>query len=112
MILYTLIYIYVTAYFVNLVVTGLSQRKAVMIISERWQEISTEIMAKLDRGVTVIHGQGGYTGKKQNILYSVIPFQELGRFKDLIRKVDPNAFVIITETMEVMGHRIGNQPHW
>jgi uncharacterized membrane-anchored protein YitT (DUF2179 family) len=112
MILYTLIYIYVSAYFVNLVVTGLSQRKAAMVISEKWQEISREIMAKLDRGVTVIHGEGGYSGKQQKILYSVIPFQELGRFKDLIRRVDPNAFVVITETMEVMGHRIGNQPHW
>jgi uncharacterized membrane-anchored protein YitT (DUF2179 family) len=112
MILYTLIYIYVSAYFVNLVVTGLSQRKAVMIISDQWHEISREIMAKLDRGVTVIHGEGGYSGKQQKILYSVIPFQELGRFKDLIRRVDSNAFVVITETMEVMGHRIGNQPHW
>ena len=112
MILYTLIYIYVSAYFVNLVVTGLSQRKGVMIISDQWQGISQEIMARLDRGVTVIHGQGGYSGKQQKILYSVISFQELGRFKDLIRKVDPNAFVVITDTMEVMGHRIGNQPHW
>ena len=112
MILYTLIYIYVSAYFVNLVISGLSQRKAVMIISNQWQEISREIMTKLDRGVTVIHGEGGYSGKQQKILYSVIPFQEIGRFKDLIRKIDPNAFVVITETMEVMGQRIGNQPHW
>jgi len=111
-VLYTLIYIYVSAYFVNLMVIGLSQRKAVMVISNRWQEISREIKTKMDRGVTVIHGHGGYSGKQQNILYSVIPFQELGRFKDLIRKVDSNAFVVISETLEVMGHRIGNQPHW
>jgi len=112
MILYTLIYIYVSTHFVNLVVTGLSMRKSVMIISDRWEEISAEIMNKMRRGVTVIHGHGGYTKKGQNILYSVIPFQELARFKDLIRKVDPKAFVVITETLEVMGHRIGNQPHW
>ncbi len=111
-VLYTLIYIYVSAYFVNLMVIGLSQRKAVMVISNRWQEISREIKTKMGRGVTVIHGHGGYSGKQQNILYSVIPFQELGRFKDLIRKVDSNAFVVISETLEVMGHRIGNQPHW
>jgi uncharacterized membrane-anchored protein YitT (DUF2179 family) len=112
MVLYTLIYIYVSAYFVNLVVNGLSQRKAVMVISDQWQEISRQITTKLDRGVTVIHGHGGYSGKRQSILYSVIPFQELGRFKDLIRKIDSNAFVVITETLEVMGHRVGNQPHW
>jgi uncharacterized membrane-anchored protein YitT (DUF2179 family) len=112
MILYTLIYIYVSTHFVNLVVTGLSMRKSVMIISDRWEEISAEIMNRMGRGVTVIHGHGGYTKKGQNILYSVIPFQELARFKDLIRKVDPKAFVVITETLEVMGHGIGNQPHW
>lgn len=112
MILYTLVFIYVNAYFVNLVVTGLSQRKSVMIISDLWPEISREIMDKLDRGVTVIHGEGGYSKKHQKILYSVISFQELGRLKDLVRTVDSNAFVVINDTLEVMGHGIGNQPHW
>ena len=112
MILYTLIYIYVTAHFVNLVVTGLSQRKSVMIISSHWEEISEAIMTRLDRGVTVVHGQGGYSKKEQKILYSVISFQELGRFKEVVRSIDPNAFVVINDTLEVMGYRIGNQPHW
>ena len=112
MILYTLIYIFVSAYFINLVVIGFSQRKAVMIISDQWQTISEEIMKTLDKSVTVLHGQGGYSGKQRKILYSVIPFQELSRFKELIRKIDPNAFVVITETLEVMGQKIGNQPHW
>ena len=112
MILYTLIYIYVSAYVVNLVVSGLNQRKAVMIVSDQWQVISAEIMEKMNRGVTVVHGEGGYSGKEQKILYSVIPFQELARFKELIRKIDPKAFVVITQTLEVMGQKIGNQPHW
>jgi len=112
MILYTLIYIYVSAYFMNLVVTGLSQRKSVMIISSQWPEISDAIMTKLDRGVTVIHGEGGYSKRQQKILYSIIPFQELSRFKEIVRNIDPNAFVVINNTLEVMGHRIGNQPHW
>ncbi|MEX1328374.1 MAG: YitT family protein [Desulfobacterales bacterium] len=71
-----------------------------------------EIMEKMGRGVTVVHGEGGYSGKEQKILYSVIPFQELARFKDLIRKIDPKAFVVINQTLEVMGQKIGNQPHW
>jgi uncharacterized membrane-anchored protein YitT (DUF2179 family) len=112
MVLYTLIYLYVTSHFVNLVVTGFSQRKAVMIISPKWHEISHEIMDHLQRGVTVVRGEGGYTGQELRILYSVIAFQELSRFKETIRKIDPEAFVVVTETMEVMGKRIGNQPHW
>ncbi len=110
--LYTLIYIFVSSYMVNLVVTGLSQRKAVYIISPQWEEISHEIMDKIQRGVTVIKGQGGYTGRDEQILYTVISFRELPQLKQLIRGVDPNAFVVVTDTLEVMGHGIGNQPHW
>jgi len=110
--LYTLVYIYVTSYILNLVVTGLSQRKAVFIISPRWQEISQEIFEKLNRGLTVIKGQGGYSGQQEQILYTVITFRELPRLKGIIRRLDPNAFVVVTETLEVMGQRIGNQPHW
>jgi uncharacterized membrane-anchored protein YitT (DUF2179 family) len=83
--LYTLIYLYVSSYVINLVVTGLSQRKAV---------------------------HGGYTGREVQILYAVVNFRELSRLKQVIRRVDPDAFVVVTDTLEVMGHSIGNQPHW
>jgi len=112
MILYTLIFMYVTSYGVNLVVTGLSQRKAIMIISPQWQAISNEIMERMQRGVTVVRGEGGYTGREYRILYSVVTFSELSRFKQMIKSIDPQAFVVITETLEVMGKGIGNQPHW
>jgi uncharacterized membrane-anchored protein YitT (DUF2179 family) len=111
-VLYTLIYFFINAYFVNLVVIGLSQRKAIMIISSRWKEISQQIMEKLQRGVTIVEGAGGFSGQRLHILYSVITLTELSRFKEIVRKTDPNAFVVVTETLEVMGKRIGNQPHW
>jgi uncharacterized membrane-anchored protein YitT (DUF2179 family) len=112
MALYTLIYLYISSYMVNLVVTGLSQRKAVYIISPQWKEISQDIMEELQRGVTILKGEGGFTGKDQHVLYTVITFRELSRLKGLIRRLDPDAFVVVSETLEVMGHRIGNQPHW
>ena len=110
--LYTLIFIFVSSYVVNLVVTGLSQRKAVFIISPQWEEISNEIMDKIQRGVTIIGGRGGYTGRDERILYTVITFRELSQLKQLIRGIDSDAFVVVTDTLEVIGHRIGNQPHW
>ena len=111
-VLYTLIYLFINSYFVNLVIIGLNQRKAVMVISPQWEKISQEIIDKLQRGVTIVQGEGGYSKQQLHILYSVITLTELSRFKELIRKIDPNAFVVITETLEVMGKRIGNQPHW
>lgn len=110
--LYTLIYIFVSSYMLNLVVTGLSQRKSVFIISPQWEGIAQGIREEIQRGYTLIRGQGGYTGKEEQILYTVITFRELPRLKALIRRVDPNAFMVAHDTLEVMGHRIGNQPHW
>jgi uncharacterized membrane-anchored protein YitT (DUF2179 family) len=111
-VLYALIYLFVTSQLVNMVVTGLNQRKAVMVMSPHWEEIAHDIMDTMQRGVTLVNGQGGYTGNEMKILYSVITFPELSRFKELVRQRDPNAFVVVTETLEVMGKGVGNQPHW
>jgi uncharacterized membrane-anchored protein YitT (DUF2179 family) len=110
--LYTLVYLYVSSAVLNIVVTGLSQRKAVFIISSHWQEILETVLHEIRRGVTIIQGQGGYTGKEEQILYTVISFQELPRLKEKVKQADPGAFVVVQNTLEVMGHRIGNQPHW
>ncbi|MDI6727206.1 MAG: YitT family protein, partial [Smithellaceae bacterium] len=110
--LYTLIYLYVSSQIINLVVNGLSQRKAIMIVSPAWKRISQRIMEEIHRGLTVIHGQGGYSEKEQEVLYTVVTLTELALLKQIVRQEDANAFVVITETAEVMGHRIGNQPHW
>ncbi len=112
MVMYTLIYLFASTHFMNMVIVGLSQRKSIMIISPKWKEISQEIMDRFQRGVTVVKGQGGYSGKEMHILYSIITFTELSRFKEIIRKYDPEAFVVVSETLEVMGKSIGNQPHW
>ena len=110
--LYTLIFIFVSAYIINLVVMGLSQRKAVMIISPQWEKISREIVDRVHRGLTIVEGKGGYSGQKVQIIYTVVAFQELPRLKRLIRSIDPDVFMVVSETLEVMGVRIGNQPHW
>ena len=110
--LYTLIFIFVSSYIINLVVMGLSQRKAVMIISPQWEKISREIVDRVHRGLTIVEGKGGYSGQKIRIIYTVVAFQELPRLKRLIRSIDPDVFMVVSETLEVMGVRIGNQPHW
>jgi len=110
--LYTLIFIFVSSYIINLVVMGLSQRKAVFIISPQWEKMAREIADRVHRGVTIIRGKGGYSGKDMQILYTIIAFQELPRLKQLVRDIDPDVFVVVSDTLEVMGIRIGNQPHW
>jgi uncharacterized membrane-anchored protein YitT (DUF2179 family) len=110
--LYTLIYIFVYSQITNIVLTGLSQRKALFIISPKWREISQEVLNKVGRGVTFIRGKGGYSDQDEQILYTVITLRELHLIKKILRQVDTNTFVVVHNTLEVMGHRIGNQPHW
>jgi uncharacterized membrane-anchored protein YitT (DUF2179 family) len=111
-VLYTLIYLYVSSQLVNVVLTGLSQRKAIFIVSSQWEAISRQILKEINRGLTVLHGEGGYSGSERRVLYTVVNFRELGLLKQIIKREDPAAFVVVADTREVMGYRIGNQPHW
>jgi len=110
--LYTLVFLFVSTQVLNVVLYGLSQRKAVQIISPRWEEIYRGIMETVQRGVTIIDARGGYTGHNIQMVFTVISHQELPRLKNLINDIDPQAFVVVSDTLEVMGRGIGNQPHW
>jgi len=110
--LYTLVYLYVNTQVLNLVVLGLSKRKAVFIISDEWERLSEEILRKNKRGVTIIEGIGGYRREHKQILYSIIAFQDLPVLKKMVSNIDPEAFVVVMDTLEVMGAQVGNQPHW
>ena len=110
--LYTLIYLYVVTKIMDLVVNGLSQRKAALIVSPFWEKISSRILTEVTRGVTIIHGEGAYSEGEKRILYTVVNFHEISLLKSIVKSEDPDAFVVISDTAEVMGHRIGNQGHW
>ncbi|WP_339137811.1 MAG: YitT family protein [Candidatus Electrothrix sp. GW3-4] len=111
-VLYTMIVVVVSSKMINLVVVGLSQRKAVFIISRQWESISQEILKDIRRGVTIIKGEGGYSHEEEKILYAVVQLREIGLLKRLVHTIDPDAFVVISDTQEVINYRIGNQPHW
>lgn len=111
-VLYTIIVFFISASFVNVVITGLSRRKSVMIISDYWEKIEREILKDINQGVTIIPGKGGYRQKDEKILYIVISIRHIGRIKKTILEIDPDAFIVINDTREVVNYRIGNQPHW
>lgn len=111
-VLYTLVVIFVSSRMIDLVVTGMSQRKSVLIISPQWQQISEEILKDIRRGVTIMKGEGGYSRQEEHILYTVVTLREISKLKRLINDIDDDAFVVFSDTLEVMNYRIGNQPHW
>lgn len=106
--LYTMVSIFVTGKVVDAVYTH-HEKLTLMIITEKGDEMRQHLLQNVYRGVTVFDGMGGYSKQKRNILMTVISRYELGEVKSLVSKVDPTAFVNITETVEVMG--LFHKPH-
>jgi uncharacterized membrane-anchored protein YitT (DUF2179 family) len=111
-VLYTLIFLHVNSRVINMVLTGLSQRKAAIVVSRHWYAIAKAIRAELDRNVTFLQGSPHGDHAERPVLYVVVTIRDVGRLKSLIHHIDPAAFVVVHETQEVMARRIGNQPHW
>jgi uncharacterized membrane-anchored protein YitT (DUF2179 family) len=101
--LYSIIYVYVSGSITDRILTGFNERRSVFIISEKSSEIAAEVLDKLHRGATFFKGEGAYTHAASNIVYCVVPLFELARLKDVISGIDPQAFIVINETMEVIG---------
>lgn len=99
-----LISVYVSGIVINKVLTfGGIAAKSVEIISSEYEKINQTILTELDRGTTLIKGQGGYTKKEIFVLYVIVSFKEYQKLLDIIRKYDPEAFVIVSETTDVHG---------
>ncbi|OGG98876.1 MAG: hypothetical protein A2600_09180 [Candidatus Lambdaproteobacteria bacterium RIFOXYD1_FULL_56_27] len=102
---YSGIFIFCSAWMVDKVQSGFSQRNAVMIISDEPQKIAQAVIERLDRGVTFLHGTGAYRNHPTEIIYTVINSTETGRLKDLVYELDPHAFVTVLNTLAVIGKR-------
>lgn len=101
--LFALISLYVTGKVIDSVEMGFGTSKVAYIISEQTESISKAILDDLDRGLTKLSAQGGYTDDDRTVLMVVVAQNEITRLKALVRSVDPNAFVTITNAHEVLG---------
>ena len=99
----TFVSTYITAFITNKVVIGLKQRKSVFIISNHAEEIANLLMRYIGHGATYLYGQGAYTVQDKRIIYAVIKLTEIAKIKELVNKIDPGAFMIISDASEVVG---------
>lgn len=102
-VLYTLILVTVATRVIDMVGEGGYGSKGVMIMTSKSVELATAIDREIERGVTYIKGQGFYSQNDMNIVYSVIDKSQLQEMKDLIKRIDPFAFITITDAYEVLG---------
>ena len=98
-----MIYIFICTKVIDYVVEGGVPGKGVMIVSSEIELITKKIQEDMNRGLTYIKGQGSYSKKDLNIGYCVVSRNEIGKLKSLVYKIDPRAFVTITEVHDIIG---------
>ncbi len=91
---------------IDIVLEGLNSAKSIEIISDKAYEIGDELLEKLDIGVTYLHGIGGYSRSEKVIIYCVVSRLELAKMKEIIKNIDPRAFITIVDVHEAYGGRI------
>ncbi|MBU9728543.1 YitT family protein [Diplocloster modestus] len=101
--LYAVIAIFVVSRMSDGIIEGLKFSKAAFIITERQKEVSDMIMSELDRGLTGVPAKGMYSGADKLMLFCVVSKKEIVQLKQIVVKMDPNAFVIVTDAREVLG---------
>ncbi|MCD8509760.1 MAG: YitT family protein [Bacillus sp. (in: Bacteria)] len=101
--LYALIALFVTGKVIDIVQTGLGYSKMAIIISEYEEELKQGILTKVDRGVTKLVGYGGYTNHERPVLMCVVGRNEVTKLTQIVKTIDPTAFVIVTNASEVLG---------
>ncbi|MCC5920253.1 MAG: YitT family protein [Cyclobacteriaceae bacterium] len=102
-IMYTFVAVFIGAKVVDFIVEGFNTKAALTIISRKTDEILEEVKHKINRGATILHGTGSYSGEAKDVIYVVISKSELLNFKRMLHEKDPEAFVVIHEVHEVLG---------
>ncbi len=99
----------VCAVVVDYVFIGSSKAFVAHIVSDCHEEINKEIMAKLDRGTTIMDAVGGYTGNKKKVIYVSFTIRQYADLMTIVRRVDKHAFVTVYRAQEVKGEGFGEK---
>lgn len=102
-VLYSLVAVFVTSRIIDYISEGAYAAKAFTIISEQPSVLAEHITKVLDRGVTLFPAKGAYSGETKEVVYCVVYRHETRRLRELIRAVDPRAFIIVGDVHEVIG---------
>ena len=101
--LYGLVALAISSYVIDRVLYGMDTAKVAYIISDHWEEISAVILQDLDRGVTILRGEGGFSRTDKNVLMCAFKQRQIVRIKQLVKEADPAAFLIVCPAYEVLG---------
>ncbi len=101
--LYSAVTLYLSSVVLDKVVYGMDYAKVALVITDKYEEVSLAIDTQLDRGITLLRGQGFYKRQDKYILLSAVKRKQLAELKELVHGFDPNAFVILLDAHQVLG---------
>lgn len=101
--LYSALTVYVSGEVIDKVLSGATTGKSVYIISEKHAEISAAILERMQRGVTLLDGEGGFSRRRMPVLMTVVRKYELYRIKNIVTEYDREAFVTVGDVTEILG---------
>jgi len=102
--LYAIFLLFVSARIIDVIIDGFDYARAAYIISDKYLEIEDAIQHTLSRGATALKSRGLYQNVEREVIVAIVTLKELGQLQDLIRDIDPNAFVVINNVHEVLGN--------
>ena len=106
--MYTIVGTFVSTKAIDFIQDGFDKARGMIIISEKSDEIKERILKQTGRGITIIKGRGAYTDNTKEVLYCVVRKYQETTVKRIIREIDKNAFITISEVTEVLGEGFKN----
>lgn len=101
--MYTLISLFIRSYIVDRAISYVNERRLIIVVSDSYNEIKSDFLTVLGRGVTFLHGEGAFTGDEKKVIYSIMSTKQVEKAKKLILDVDPKAVVSIMNVNEAHG---------
>ncbi len=86
---------------VDFIVEGIDRSKAVMIITEKEQEVNAAILEAFEQGTTKIAATGGYSNTEKTVIYFVVNRFQISRLRNLVHTIDPKAYLTINDVADI-----------
>ena len=101
--LYSGVAVFLCGKVVDAVIYRFDYSKVALIVSAHYQEIADAIGSRLDRGATLLHGEGSYSHRATKVVLTAVKRQQLAELKELVVHIDPDAFIIVQEAHQILG---------
>lgn len=102
--LYGIIALFMASFSINMLISKLNVSKLAFVITDKGESMSKELIATFPRGITIIDSVGAYTREKKQVLMCALKENELPRFQEEILKIDNTAFIIYSESQQIVGN--------